>query len=61
MAETKKEALKPGMYNVVMTTKSGRKGEKRVYHSSTAQTLSAKGFLTVGEPVEKYVPKGAKE
>lgn len=61
MADKKKE-LEPGMYNVVFTDKlKHRKGDKEVYHSSTAQILADKGVVEVKDKIEEYIPKGAKK
>lgn len=49
--------LDPGMYNcVVLKTK-----EKKVYHSSTAQTLQQKGIVKVNSKIEVHIPKTMKE
>jgi len=52
--------LTPGMYNCERLTE-GLKGEKVVYHSSTAETLQAKGHIKVIGKIKKYVPKTIKE
>lgn len=61
--ESKKETGKPtGMWNVVFTDKlPGKKGEKAVYHASTAKTLEKKGIVKLGEEILDYKPKGIKE
>jgi hypothetical protein len=61
MAEAKK--LSAGMYNVVFVKDFGsyKKDEKAIYHSSTAETLSAKGIIKVGTKIKEYVPKAAKK
>ena len=53
----KKTPLENGMYNCQMT---GTK-EKRVYHSSTAETLQDKGLLKVLDKIEEYVSKTMKK
>ncbi len=53
MAESKK--LTEGMYNCVIK----KTGEPKVYHYSTAQTLSDKGVITIGKKIKKYIPNGA--
>jgi hypothetical protein len=59
MAETKEvKKLEEGMY-VCTNVKTKEKGLE--YHSSTAETLVAKGILKVESgPIKKYKPKSAK-
>ena len=61
MADSKKN-LESGMYNVKFTNDFGsyKKGDKAIYHSSTAQTLRDKGVITVDGKIAKFVPKAAK-
>ena len=67
MSETKKEEKKPqgkkleaGMYNCEKIT-GNFKGDKVVYHSSTAETLQAKGLIKVLGKIKVYKPKTIKE
>jgi hypothetical protein len=61
MAEkAKNKELEKGMYNCEML-KGDSKGEKVVYHSSTAETLEAKGFVKVLDKVKVHVPKTMKQ
>lgn len=52
--------LTPGMYNCEML-KGDNKGDKVVYHSSTAETLAEKGWVKVGTKIKNYKPKTIKE
>lgn len=65
MSETKKTKLEVGFYNVEfvkpLDSSSYAKGDKAVYHSSTAETLESKGIIKVLGKVKEYVPKGAKK
>lgn len=61
-AETteKSKSLESGMYECEML-KGNDVGEKRVYHSSTAETLEKKGFLKVLKKIKVYMPETMKK
>jgi hypothetical protein len=55
--------LEEGMYNVEFSKDSGsyKKGDKAVYHSSTAETLQKKGLVKVEGKIKVYIPKTMKK
>ena len=58
--EKKSKKARSGMYQCEKI-KGIHAGEKVVYHSSTADTLEAKGYIKVLKKIIKYVPKTMKE
>ena len=59
-SKSKSKELVKGMYNCEVL-KGIYKGDKVVYHSSTAQTLSEKGHLKILNKIKKYVPATMKK
>lgn len=59
-SETKSGALESGMYECEHL-KGLRKGEKDIYHSSTAETLQNKGFVKVVKKIKEYIPATMKK
>ena len=59
-SETKSGSLESGMYECERI-KGVSKGEKVVYHSSTAETLQEKGWIKVGKKIKEYVPATMKK
>lgn len=62
MADNKKQATKKTGFVVVkfLNDEPGnKKGEKRTYHISTANTLVKKKIVEIVEELEEYVPKTA--
>jgi len=55
-----KKKLEPGMYNCEKIT-GNFKGEKVIYHSSTAETLEKKGLIKIGTKIKVHVPKTMKK
>ena len=60
MSDSKKVKLENGMYECEKLSGT-YKGEKAIYHSSTAQTLSDKGLVKVGKKIKEYVPATMKK
>lgn len=54
------KSLEAGMYECEML-KGADVGEKRTYHSSTAETLEKKGFLKVLKKIKLYIPETMKK
>lgn len=58
--KSKSKKLSNGMYDCERIT-GKYKGEKVVYHSSTAQTLEEKGHIKVLKKIKKYMPETMKK
>jgi hypothetical protein len=55
-----KKALETGMYECEKLT-GLYKGDKAIYHSSTAETLQAKGIVKVVKKLKNYTPATMKK
>lgn len=52
-----------GMFQVEFLKTDGAnvKGEKEIYHASTANTLEDKGLVKILKEMKKYIPKTMKQ
>jgi len=62
MAEAKKKNPTKGMHEVEFVKDHGSysKGDKQVYHASTASTLAEKGILKINKEIKDWKGKGMK-
>jgi len=58
--KSKSKALENGMYECEKLTGT-YKGDRAIYHSSTAETLQTKGLVKVIKKIKNYVPATMKK